>query len=117
MLGLPLIANVTTPCSLANDPNAYDSSDIVSRWGHPDSNAAVSSNSPNQPTYDRKSLPPNGIDIFQLLLAKPNVHGVFWNGCRDAEAHVFSNSGLFDLNGQSRSLLQALKQLREMHVM
>lgn len=51
-----------------------------------------------------------------MLLAKPNVHGVFWNQLRDSEPHEFPHAGLFDLRRHPKPALRQLASLRQAHL-
>lgn len=109
ILGMPLIGMIAAPHSLAPDPNASSKIQLVSNWKFAPEQFG------SEADYCRK-LPPHGLEIFQMLLAKPNIYGMFWSNCDDSEPHSFPNSGVFDHQGVPRNLLHALKQLRELHV-
>lgn len=109
MLGLPLMAILSTPNSLQKDPRVNSRYGLVSHWKHPEL--------PLSPASDKcAGMPPNGLDIIQLLLAKPNIHGIIWNQPSDAIAHAFPNSGLFGPDGQPRPILDAIGRLRQQHI-
>jgi len=106
VLGVPLVAFVTTPSSSENDPEAFSKYRIVSDWKLPTLNHSDQPSAPLQPfaTY--------ALETIQMLLAKQTVHGIFWNQHSDRERHVYSNAGLIDSNGNPRPLLDGLSQLR-----
>ena len=70
----------------------------------------------NATANNRERMPVNGLEIIQMLLAKSNVHGIFWNQYTDRDEHVYPNAGLVAANGKHRSLLDGLSRLRELHV-
>ncbi len=51
-----------------------------------------------------------------LMLAKPNVAGVFWTQLRDAEPHEFPHAGLFDAHGRAKPALNTLAAIRRAHL-
>ena len=70
----------------------------------------------NVATSNRDRMPVNGLEIIQMLLAKSNVHGIFWNQYSDRDEHVYPNAGLVAATGKRRSLLDGLSRLRQLHV-
>ena len=108
-LGLPLMTMITTPASMDTDAQATARYSLVSQWQGtrmkdiPDTGTAT-------------GLPPNGAELVQMLLAKPNVHGVVWNQFNDNAPHAFANSGLINQQGNPRPLLDALSKIRQQHV-
>ena len=70
----------------------------------------------NAATSSRDRMPVNGLEIIQMLLAKSNVHGIFWNQYSDREEHVYPNAGLVASSGKRRSLLDGLARLRQLHI-
>ena len=51
--------------------------------------------------------------LLQMLLSKPIVHGVVWEGWDDRTPHVSSHSGLWTPDGQPRPLLDYMLRLRQ----
>jgi hypothetical protein len=136
ILGLPLLAHVSAPCNLQTDSNVTSKSNIVSNWSYPnypwwdqsqmsdsgsiepastDQVASIAGNA-NPPSVNRDRMPINGLEVIQMLLAKSNVHGIFWNQYSDREEHVYQNAGLIAASGKRRSLLDGLARLRQLHV-
>jgi hypothetical protein len=105
VLGVPLVASVTAPYCLTIDANAYPKYPMVSTWKFPTSQTGKQLPSP---AY-------YALEIVQMLLAKQNVHGIFWNQQSDRGKHVFSNAGLIDPNGTPRPLLDGIAQIRSRH--
>jgi len=136
ILGLPLLAHVSSPCNLQPDPIAISKSSIVSNWRYPnhpwwDQSQMSDSGSIELPSADqaiamiangnatasnRDRMPVNGLEVIQMLLAKSNVHGIFWNQYNDRDDHVYPNAGLIASSGKRRSLLDGLARLRQLHV-
>lgn len=106
ILGVPIVACMTAPSSLENDANAFGKYRMVSNWKAPESevdvNATLIAPSPEQ----------YALETIQMLLAKQNVHGIFWSQHSDRDKHVYSNAGLVDANGNPRPLLEGIQQLR-----
>ncbi len=128
ILGLPLLAIVTTANSLQPDPGAIAKTNIVSNWTYPqfDSWAGSGPSEADQDSSDSDPskvtnatavrLPANGMEIVQMLLAKNNIHGIMWNQASDLGEHGFPNAGLVSSTGKHRSLLDGLVRLRQLHV-
>lgn len=135
ILGLPLLAHVSAPCHLQLDSMATAKSEIVSNWRYPnypwwDQSQMSDSGSFEMPSdagvpvlanvnavqTNRERMPVNGLEVMQMLLAKSNVHGIFWNQYSDREDHVYPNAGLVAASGKRRSLLDGLTRLRQLHV-
>lgn len=119
ILGLPLMAIVTTPSSSQIDAGAISKSQIVSSWKHPSPAPLNEKQGDGDETVYVRSidrLPANGMEIVQMLMAKSMVHGIIWNQGSDAEEHPFPNAGLVGSNGKQRALLDGLVRLRQMHV-
>ncbi len=136
ILGLPLLAHVSSPCHLNPDSLATSKSNIVSNWRYPtnawwDQSQMSDSGSIDLPAADqvvqnivssgasrssRDRIPVNGLEVIQMLLAKSNVHGIFWNQYSDREDHIYPNAGLIATSGKHRSLLDGMSRLRQLHV-
>jgi hypothetical protein len=54
--------------------------------------------------------------FVELALAKPYVHGIFWNQLLDSEPHDYPHGGLFDAAGRPKLVLGALASLRLAHL-
>ncbi len=105
VLGVPLVVSVTTTHCFEEDTGAYSKYAMVSDWKLPSSR--IDTQSSLSATY--------ALEIVQMLLAKQNVHGIFWNQHSDRNKHIYSNAGLIDSNGNPRPLLDGLTQLRSRH--
>ncbi|MCY2983154.1 MAG: hypothetical protein NTY15_05890 [Planctomycetota bacterium] len=136
ILGLPLLAHVSAPCHLQTDPMATAKSELVSNWRYPNypwwdqsqmsdsGSIELPAGAPIAPVLAsmnsaqaiRVRMPVNGLEVIQMLLAKSNVHGIFWNQYSDREDHVYPNAGLVAASGKRRSLLDGLSRLRQLHV-
>ncbi len=101
-LGLPLLATIGVPGGEGIDPNAVAPAKVIS---DPDSD--VDSNQRQM----RIAGP-----MIRSLLAKHVVHGIVWDGWSDAEPHINSHSGLLDVGGRPRPLMEFLQQLRRDHL-
>ena len=51
-----------------------------------------------------------------MLLAKPIVHGIFWNQLLDSQPHEFPHGGLFDAAGSPKSALASIAAQRRAHL-
>ncbi len=51
-------------------------------------------------------------EIARACLAKPVVQGVIWNQLMDGDANVFPSGGLFKQDGESKPVLQAMREIR-----
>jgi len=101
-LGLPLWVTLSVPSGQTPDPQAYGR-------GTPLPTAHSSGWTLDQQQVWIKSYVP-------LLLAKPAVHGVFFNHLSDALPHEFPHSGLFDATGAAKPALASLIVLRKKHL-
>lgn len=109
ILGVPLVAFVTAPFGSSHDLQSHLKYRLVSDWKFPSSNGE--SNLSTQVT----SSGAYALETIQMLLAKQNVHGIFWNQHSDRESHAYANAGIIDSNGNPRPLLAGLSQLRHRH--
>ncbi|HUP81201.1 MAG TPA: hypothetical protein VM260_21805 [Pirellula sp.] len=136
VLGLPLLAHLAAPCNLQLDSMAISKSTVVSNWRYPNyawwdqskmsdsgsiemptaEQVALQVSDGNVATSNRDRMPVNGLEVIQMLLAKSNVHGIFWNQYSDRDEHVYPNAGLVAATGKRRSLLDGLLRLRQLHV-
>ncbi len=105
VLGVPLVVSATIASSSANDADAFPKYPMVSLWKNPSS--PFEKSIPSISSYS--------LEVIQMLLAKQNVHGIFWNQQSDRGKHVFSNAGLIDSTGNPRPLLDGLSQIRSRH--
>ncbi len=141
-----LLVRLTTPLELSasstenlNDLRMQRSS-IVSNWNYPvkltattpqedDDDTAPEINPAqftaqvandkecNAPTnLASKPMPPSGLEILQLLLAKPNVDAILWNQCLDSTDLTIPNAGLFTKELQPRSLVECMIRLRSQYL-
>lgn len=105
MLGLPLVATITTPLPKVEDPLANPRMKIVSNWKH-----GLPFETTQIPSAAR------GIDLLRLLLAKPNVHAIIWGQMSDRFPHPFPQSGLLDSQGKMTPELEFLIRTRQQYV-
>ncbi len=141
-----LLVRLTTPLELSasstenlNDLRMQRSS-IVSNWNYPvkltattpqedDDDTAPEINPAqftaqvandkecNAPTnLASKPMPPSGLEILQLLLAKPNVDAILWNQCLDSTDLTIPNAGLFTKDLQPRSIVECMIRLRSQYL-
>lgn len=61
-------------------------------------------------------MPPSGLEILQLLLAKPNVDAILWNQCLESPDSTHPNSGLFSDELQPRSIVECMTRLRSQYL-
>jgi hypothetical protein len=129
-----LLVRLTAPLSLENDPTALYQNSIVSSWAYPGSQPSVQAQDCTQDTdpdlfgtkFEEGSapvvavrptaLPPNGLELLQMLLSKPSVHGIIWNQAIDSSDHLFPNAGLFSADSRRRPLVECMSRLREQYV-
>jgi hypothetical protein len=128
ILGLPLLVQLSTPSSAANDPKCTSKASVVSNWSYPvpedwavhstQDSGAIDPECAFEPGNGngKVRLPINGLEAVQMLLAKTNVHGIIWNQFEDREEHVYQNAGLIAAGGRKRSLLDGLTRIRQLHV-
>lgn len=98
-LGLPLLVQLGVPAGSGIDPNALAPSETYVT-------ATNAVDAANQQLRDAGPL-------IRTLLAKHVVHGIVWNGWSDAEQHVDSHSGVLDLAGRPRPILDYMTRLRK----
>lgn len=129
-----LLVRLTTPLSLENDPTALYQNSIVSSWTYSGSQPSVQAQDWTQDTdpdlfgtkleessepvvtVQPTALPPNGLELLQMLLSKPSVHGIIWNQAIDSSDHLFPNAGLFSADSRRRPLVECMSRLREQYV-
>ena len=119
ILGLPLMAIVSTPSATQRDPDASSKSQIVSTWKHPfqeERKEPLQDSEATMMARPSDRLPANGMEVVQMLMAKNSVHGIIWNQSSDAVEHPFPNAGLIGSNGKQRPVLDGLARLRQMHI-
>jgi hypothetical protein len=105
LLGIPLVVSLTAPHQLTSDPKAYARYSVVGSWRFP----SLATNDRTESSPDVASYV---LEVFQMLLAKHNVQGIFWNQLADRVRHPYPHAGLIDMLGQPRPLLEGLYQLR-----
>lgn len=101
-LGLPLLIQLTAPASQSVDPHALRAHQTIA----PD----------DQPSFSGDGQLSLIEPLLQILLAKPYVHGIVWNGWADHLPHHLPNSGLIDQNQTPRPLQKHLSKLRSDHL-
>ena len=97
-LGLPLLVQIGVPGQRGIDPNAVSPSEVL--WT-PGSTA--------DPAAEQMRI---AAPLIRTLLAKHVVHGVVWDGWSDAQPHVLSHSGVLDVAGRPRPLLEYFTRIR-----
>ena len=102
-LGVPLLVQLSAPGAMDSDAHAIQNLSIVE-------DSATSETAGDSQLRDIRPL-------LQILLAKPYVHGIVWNGWADHAPHLLPNSGLVDQQHQPRPLQRHLAELRELHLM
>jgi hypothetical protein len=119
ILGLPLMAVVSTPAVTQRDAEASSKSQIVSTWRFPcqeDRSEPVRDIEATIMARPAERLPANGMEVVQMLMAKSTVHGIIWNQASDAVEHPFPNAGLIGSDGKQRAVLDGLARLRQTHI-
>lgn len=129
-----LLVRLSAPLSADPDPLALFQDSLVSNWEYPSVRQATpvldatqdtdpdlfgshpDVNCVDQPIARSVCLPPNGLELLHMLLAKPSVHGVIWSQTSDAIDHPFPNAGLFDRNSQRRPLVECMSRLRQQYI-
>lgn len=107
-LGLPLLIQLTAPAGSTNDPYC-----IAHQQGRE-----------NQTPFQGVDMSSHFDDmqlrvikpILPILLAKPYVHGIVWNGWSDGVPHHSPNAGLLDQSGTPRPLQKYLRAMRADHL-
>jgi hypothetical protein len=98
MLGVQLHVTLAFPSSGGADPLAGVATQAqVPQW---------------RGEWDEASQAEWARDYVSLLLAKPNVTGVFWSHFNDGLAHRFPHAGVVRADGTAKPLLQVFQQLR-----
>lgn len=54
--------------------------------------------------------------IFEMLITKQPVQGVFWNQLADSDKSPLPGGGLFDANFAPKPILEVLRQIRQKHL-
>lgn len=98
LLGVPLFLAVSAPSAVGDDP-------LASR---PVKLPPGSWSEERQQAWVARYVP--------LVLAKPYVHGIFWNQLRDSEPHDLPHGGLFDRADHPKPALRQLASLRRKHL-
>lgn len=97
-LGMPMLVQLTVPGATGEDNKALINRDTL-LFGEEDVDFST-----NQL---RNSGP-----LVRTLLAKHMVHGIVWDGWSDDEPHVQNHSGVIDVDGKPRPLLEYFQRLR-----
>lgn len=129
-----LLVRLTAPQSAEPDSSALFQESMVSTWAFPKASADLLSSDGSQETDPDMfgtqaghhiplssvarslTLPPSGLELLQLLLAKPSVHGVIWNQVSDEFEHQFPNAGLFDVASKKRPVFDCMARLRQQYI-
>jgi hypothetical protein len=98
MFGLPLIVGISLPSGDGADSQARQKPVASS------ASACGTWSLARQQAWAARYVP--------LLLAKPGIHGVFWNQFEDAQPHEFPHAGLVTPQGQAKPALRTLAALR-----
>jgi hypothetical protein len=98
LLGVPLFVTLCVPSSSEEDPLARRRTRLPpGTW-----------TAKGQAAWVARYVP--------LLLAKPYLHGLFWNQLHDSEPHDFPYGGLFDLERRAKPTLAQLASIRQTHL-
>ncbi|MBX7072802.1 MAG: endo-1,4-beta-xylanase [Pirellulales bacterium] len=97
--GLPLYVYLTLPSATSPDPKAHLQTGVIE---HGPWSVAIQERWAEQ--------------LVSLCAAKPAIHGIFWNACRDDEPHDFPHSGLWDAQGEEKTVLTLLRRFRRRHL-
>lgn len=98
LLGVPLHVALTLPSGVSDDPLAHRRVKLLGDDWSPRT----------QQAWMLRYLP--------VLLAKPNIHGIYWGQLRDSEPHDFPHGGLFDLRRHPKPILRQLASIRQAHL-
>jgi hypothetical protein len=128
-IGLDFRINYRTPATLPR--SAVDFGHLIDRWATLGMPLLVQLGVPANAGIDTNAIAPqDALDssdakldlaseqlriagpLIRTLLAKHMVHGIVWDGWSDDEPHVTSHSGLVDMSGNPRPLLEYLTRLR-----
>lgn len=97
-LGLPLLVSLNMPSGDGEDPLAHR------KAATPPGGWTLET----QQAWAARYIP--------LILAKPNMHGVFWNQLSDSEPHDFPHAGLWDGSRQPKPALKTLTAIRQAYL-
>ena len=129
-----LLVRISAPLSSEQDRLTEFHDGLVSNWSYPGHRSIAQTLDTSQDTdpdlfgtqvaqacaanavNTAAKLPPNGLELLQMLIAKPSVHGVIWNQASDATNHLFPNAGLFDGNSRPRPLIDCMSRLRQQYI-
>ena len=128
-----LLVRLTAPLSVDDDASALFKDSLVSNWRYPGSQVkahVLDANQDTDPdlfgthmdetnsltTSRSKTLPPNGLELLQMLLCKPSVHGIIWSQTEDSSEHLFPNSGLYAMDSNRRPLVECMHRIRQQYV-
>lgn len=114
----PIVSNWDYPLKLTASPFQEDDDDTAPEINpsqfNPHSDPAKICNS--QSSLSSKPIPPSGLEILQLLLAKPNVDAILWNQCLDSPDSAVPNAGLFTKELHPRSIVECMSRLRSQYL-
>ncbi len=129
-----LLIRLTAPLSVEDDHLSEFNESLVSNWRYPGSQVKaqvldamqdtdpdlfgthIEEHSGNQTTSRSKTLPPNGLELIQMLLCKPSVHGIIWSQTDDSTKHLFPNSGLYTAGATRQPLVECLQRIRQQYI-
>jgi hypothetical protein len=98
VLGLPLFVSLSVPGGGGDDPRARRQTTAGDAGWSPEA----------QQRWIARYLP--------VILAKPNVQGVFWNQLSDHQPHDFPHAGLFNERRKAKPALKTLASIRQAHL-
>ncbi len=107
-LGLPLLIQLSAPGDRTNDPLALRADPAGAMLGA----AEQCSSSDLTASSQLELIEP----ILPMLLAKPYVHGIVWDGWTDDTQHFLPNSGLIDQHQSPRPLQKFFSRMRADHL-
>jgi hypothetical protein len=96
--GLPLLVGISLPSGDGADPKARHNE--------------IADSATQSATWTRAVQQSWAARYVPLLLAKPGIHGVFWNQFEDSLPHEFPHAGLVTPQGHPKPALRTLAALR-----
>jgi hypothetical protein len=129
-----LLVRLTAPLSVDDDNRALFNDSLVSNWRYPGSQIKtqmldamqdtdpdlfgthIEDHDSSQSFSRSKTLPPNGLELIQMLLCKLSVHGIIWSQTDDSSDHLFPNSGLYASDATRRPLVECMNRIRQQYI-